>query len=385
MSKRIAGSVVVITGASTGIGRATALEFARLQAAVVVISRREPVLQRLVQQCERMGGRALAIAADVTDEELIKAAARKAVEVFGRIDVWVNNAAVTLFGRLEDLPLDAYRRVIDVNLFGYIHGARAVLPHFRDQGYGTLINISSVAGKIGQPYTSAYTASKFAIVGLSESLRMELRDAPDIHVCTLLPASIDTPLFQHGANFSGRGVKPMQPVYSAEQVADAIVAAVRHPQREITVGNAGRLGLLAHAIAPGLVERAFPGRVDKDHFQERAALRGTGNLFEPMDEYETVSGGWRAERRSRFFPRMLLAAGALALGATGLLLAARFGAVDCLDDSLPGAFRGFGQYCETDSLPCRLRFICCDGARTRELSGWARLPAARRHAAVAGV
>jgi NAD(P)-dependent dehydrogenase (short-subunit alcohol dehydrogenase family) len=192
MPGSISDAVIVITGASTGIGRAAALEFARLRAAVV-ISRREPVLQRLAQQCETSGGRALAIAADVTDSEAMKSVARRTIETFGTIDVWINNAAVTLFGRLEDSPLDAYRKVIETNLFGYVHGARAVLPHFRDQGHGTLINISSVVGKIGQSYTSAYTASKFAIVGLSESLRMELADAPDIHVCTVLPASIATP------------------------------------------------------------------------------------------------------------------------------------------------------------------------------------------------
>lgn len=321
MSRKIAESVIVITGASTGIGRAAALELARLKAAVVVISRREPVLQRLAQQCERIGGRALAIAADVTDEEAMKAAARKTVEAFGKIDVWVNNAAVTLFGRLEQLPMDAYHRVIEVNLFGYVHGARAVLPYFRDQGHGTLINIASVVGKIGQPYTSAYTASKFAIVGFAASLRMEVRDAPDIHVCTVLPASIDTPLFQHGANFSGRSVKPMEPVYSAAQVARAIVGAVRHPRHEIAVGNAGRLGLLAHAVAPSVVEAIFAEHVDKQHFRKRAASPVNGNLFEPMNEHEMVDGGWRDERHSGLSARMLLGAAVLAVGAAGLLLA----------------------------------------------------------------
>jgi short-subunit dehydrogenase len=319
MPGRISDAVIVITGASTGIGRAAALEFARLRAAVVVISRREPVLQRLAQQCETSGGRALAIAADVTDPEAMKSVARRTIETFGTIDVWINNAAVTLFGRLEDSPLDAYRKVIETNLFGYVHGARAVLPHFRDQGHGTLINISSVVGKIGQSYTSAYTASKFAIVGLSESLRMELADAPDIHVCTVLPASIDTPLFQHGANFSGRAVKPMEPVYSAGEVARALVAMVRHPRREVIVGTAGKLGLMAHAIAPGVVERVFRQRVDKQHFQERAAPPHKGNLFEPLYQYETVSGGWRARRDGHSSAGKLLGAAALALG-VGLLV-----------------------------------------------------------------
>ena len=194
MTREIGNTVVVITGASTGIGRAAALKFAGQGATVVVSGRREPVLQRLAEHCEKLGGRALAIPADVTDQEAIKSLARRAIETFGRIDVWVNNAAVTLFARIEEAPYEAYRKVIETNLFGYIHGARAVLPYFRKQGSGTLINVSSVVGKIGSPFVSAYTTSKFGIVGLSKSLRMELQDAPDIHVCTVLPASIDTPL-----------------------------------------------------------------------------------------------------------------------------------------------------------------------------------------------
>jgi NAD(P)-dependent dehydrogenase (short-subunit alcohol dehydrogenase family) len=176
MPRKIADSVVVITGASTGIGRAAALKFAPQGATVVVSGRREQVLQRLAEHCEKLGGRALAIPADVTDQEAIKSLARRVIETFGRIDVWVNNAAVTLFARIEEAPYEAYRRVIETNLFGYIHGARAVLPYFRKQGSGTLINVSSVVGKLGSPFVSAYTTSKFGIVGLSESLRMELQD-----------------------------------------------------------------------------------------------------------------------------------------------------------------------------------------------------------------
>ncbi|HET6518579.1 MAG TPA: SDR family NAD(P)-dependent oxidoreductase, partial [Geminicoccaceae bacterium] len=121
-----------------------------------------------------------------------------------RIDVWVNNAAVTLFGRLEETPPEVFDRVIRTNLFGYIYGARAVVPYFREQGSGTLTNVSSIVAYAGQPYTSAYVMTKAAIRVFGECLRQELLDAPDIHVCTVLPASSDTPLFQHGANYTGR-------------------------------------------------------------------------------------------------------------------------------------------------------------------------------------
>jgi short-subunit dehydrogenase len=321
MPREIADSVIVITGASTGIGRASALKFAQLGATVAVTSRREDVLRRLAESCEKLGGRALAMAADVADQQAIEKLASRITETFGRIDVWINNAAVTLFGRFEDTPPDAYRRVIETNLFGCIHGARAVLPHFRERGSGILINISSGLGRIGSPFVSAYAASKFAIIGLSESLRMELQDTPDIHVCTVLPGAIDTPLFQHGANFTGRAVKPIEPIYSAEKVADALVDLVCHPRREIVVGSVAKLGLMMHAIAPELSERIYARQVEQKHFQDRPAPLSEGNLFKPMVEYGTVSGGWRARSSSRFSSKAVLCA--TTMGTVLALLIAR--------------------------------------------------------------
>src|SRR5690606_21511524 len=143
------------------------------------------------------------------------------------------------------------RRVIETNLFGYVHGARTALPYFREQGCGTLINVASAVAAAPQPYTSAYVASKFAIRGLSDCLRMELSldHVPDIHVCTVLPATVDTPLFQHAANYTGRAVQAMPPVYAAERVARAIVDLVTSPEREVFVGNAGRLMALQYQLA----------------------------------------------------------------------------------------------------------------------------------------
>ena len=287
------GKTIVITGASSGIGRATALAFAKKKANVVLVARRENALKDLAGECEQLGGKALIVPADVTDENAMKNVAHRAIETYGKIDVWVNDAAVTLFGRFEETPSEAFRRVMETNFFGYVNGARAVMPHFREKGRGTLINVSSVAGEVAQPYTSAYTASKSAINAFAESLRMETTDLPEVHVSTVLAASIDTPLFQHGANYTGRAVKPMAPVYKAEEVASRIVSLAEHPKREVVVGGAGRLLLAMQAFMSPLVERMMAKKVETGHFQERPAPISEGNLFKPVDQWTGISGGWR--------------------------------------------------------------------------------------------
>ncbi len=314
MKRKIEDCVVVITGASSGIGRATALMLARHGATVVLTARREQALRDVATECEQLGGRAFVVSADVTDQEAVHHVARQAIENFGRIDVWVNNAAVTLFGRLEETPYEACRRVLETNLFGTMHGARAALPYFREQGSGTMINVSSQIGKVGSPYVGLYSTSKFAVNGLSESLRMELRDAPGIHVCTVLAASIDTPLFQHAANYTGRAVKPMDPVYSPQQVATTIMNLIRVPRREVAVGNAGRALMAMRTVAPALAERMVARQVDRDHFAERSAPAGDGNLFEPMTIWNTVGGGWQRPEETKTRKAFGLAAAGVGIG-----------------------------------------------------------------------
>jgi NAD(P)-dependent dehydrogenase (short-subunit alcohol dehydrogenase family) len=310
------GSVVVITGASSGIGRATALRFARKRARLVLAARSTEALEAVAKDCRKRGAKAIVVPTDVTDPEAVQALAARAVDEFGRLDVWVNNAAVSVFGRITDVPLKDFQRVLDVNVSGYVHGARAALPHLRNQGSGVLINVSSIVGEIAQPYTAAYSMSKAAVRALGVSIRWELRldGATGIKVCTVMPATIDTRFFQHAANYTGRQVVAMPPVYTPQRVARAIVKLSRKPKRETVVGPGGRLLALQHKFTPGAVDGTMAVQVDKTHLSRHgAAPDSTGNLYQPSEEGRkgSVEGGWGGRRRTaqrRAFTGLLVTA-----------------------------------------------------------------------------
>ena len=181
------GASVVITGASSGIGRAAALAFARRGASVILAARRAEELDDLARECRSLDGKALPVRTDVTDPDAVFGLAKAADDAFGRIDVWINNAGSGVFGPYQDAPLDLHRRTIELNLLGGMYGAYAVLPYFLRQGSGTLITNISLGGWAPAPFAAAYSASKFGLRGFTASLRQELRRYPHIHVCSVFP------------------------------------------------------------------------------------------------------------------------------------------------------------------------------------------------------
>jgi NAD(P)-dependent dehydrogenase (short-subunit alcohol dehydrogenase family) len=280
--RKLSDAAVVLTGASSGIGRSTALAMADEGASLVLAARDADALERVAEECHRKGVAVVAVPTDTADEAAVQDLAAQAVAEFGRIDVWVNNAGVILYGHFEDTPSDAYRRVIETNLFGQIHGSRAALPHFRRQGSGVLINMSSVWGRVTSPYVSAYVTSKFAVRAFSECLRQELQDADDIHVVTILPQAVKTPMFSRAGNFSGRRVKQLPVARPADEIAKRIVWCSEDPKREVTDRRFGRLIEIAHAVAPALWERLSPFMFERLAFHDERSPPSSGNLFDPV-------------------------------------------------------------------------------------------------------
>jgi NAD(P)-dependent dehydrogenase (short-subunit alcohol dehydrogenase family) len=302
----LSDSVVVITGASSGIGRAAAYAFAREGSRLVLAARTPAALRTVAEEVERMGAAAIAIPTDVRDEAAVRALAHGAVERFGSLDVWVNCAGVIAYGRFEEVPSEVFRAVIETNLFGQVHGARAALERFQAQHSGVLINLASVWGRVTTPDVSAYVTSKFAVRAFSECLRHELRDIPDIDVATILPQAVDTPIFAHAANYAGRAVRPVPPMVDPHEVARGIVRCARTPTREVTYKRAGRALELLHSFAPGLYGRILPAAFEAGNYGGRPMAPTAGQVLvaEPGDR--RVDGAWRRRGR-RELARALVA------------------------------------------------------------------------------
>lgn len=245
--------VVVITGASAGIGRATAIRFAREGATIVLAARSRERLERLAERLEhRFGVEVLFVPCDVRDRGQVEELAEAAIATFGRIDVLVNNAGYGLYGRIEDTPDEAFRDLLETNVLGVHHAIRAVLPHMRRRASGHIVNVGSVVGKRSWPYHGAYAASKFALTGLTQALRGELAGS-GVSVSLVLPASTDTEFFANAPTYSSEySPAPLGPVQTPGQVARAIVRSVRHPSAEVHMQPLMRIAHVLSEVFPGL-------------------------------------------------------------------------------------------------------------------------------------
>ncbi len=317
MPRPLEEAVVAITGASSGIGRAAALRLARRGASLALCARSAEPLAAVAAECKAVGAEVTLMALDVADEAAVERFAGQAVDRFGRLDVWVNNAGVIAYGAFEEIPSEVFRQIIETNLMGQVHGARAALRRFRVQGSGVLINMSSVWGRVSTPQVTPYVVSKNAVRAFSECLSGELAGEEGIHVATMVPQAVDTPIFAHAANYSGHRVRPIPPILDVEEVASGIEACAENPKREVNYGQSGRALEILYATAPSLYRRVA----------HRAFVRGTmapvpappmpGNVLSGAAPYAT-DGGWR-ERR----PALRRAFAAAAFGALAGLAGAR--------------------------------------------------------------
>jgi len=279
--KPIDQQVIVITGASSGIGLATAAAAAQRGAIVALLARSEQTLHELVDDINASGGRAIAIAVDVGDIDAMQAAAQAVVTEFGRIDTWVNNAGVSIYGMLENTNLDDARRLFDTNFWGVVHGSLVALPHLRANG-GVLVNVGSEVSEAVVPLQGIYTASKHAVKGFTDTLRVELENVEDANVCIVLiqPTAVNTPFPEHARNTMPREPKLPTPQIDPGQVADAILHAAEKGGRDVKVGAMARVNTAASYLFPKLADRMSAKQVDRQQ-RDEMPRNPMGTLYTP--------------------------------------------------------------------------------------------------------
>ncbi|AWB46490.1 oxidoreductase [Paenibacillus sp. CAA11] len=279
---------VVITGASSGFGKGVALKLARQGFNLVLAARRTALLEELAQEC----GSAVAVTTDVSKPEEVARLAQTAIDSFGGIDVWINNAGIGAIGSFTDIPLEDHIRIAEINVIGVINGSHYALRQFKQQKFGTLINLASIAGKIPFPFYPSYSASKFAVLGLSGALhqKMELEGYDDIHVCSVSPWATDTPWFDHAGNYSGHEAQ-MKPLDDPEDVIDAIVKLIDEPKESIEVGALTKGSFLSSNLAPGLTENFNAKYIYKVIQEAPPAPPTSGSLHKPMASGTDISAG----------------------------------------------------------------------------------------------
>ena len=288
--KKLDEQVIVITGASSGIGLATARMAARKGARLVLAARNEEALQRLGDELRSRGARAVTLVADVGNEEDVQRIEQTALEQFGGFDTWINNAAVSMYGPLLDVPVEDEQQLFETNYWGMVYGSRVAAKRLREHG-GALINVASTNADTAAPLQGTYSASQHAIKGYTNALRMELdAESAPVSVTLVKPGPIDTPFARHARNHMNKAPRLTPPVYAPEVAAEAILFCAENPRRNITVGGGGKLFAVASKFAPRITDKVMSTLGWQLQRGERPRGDSGDSLYRPAEDLEERGG-----------------------------------------------------------------------------------------------
>src|SRR5215218_1671503 len=286
---------VLVTGASSGIGRATALGLAERGARIVLVARgREPLEEAAAEARAADAGEVLVCPADVTDEDALRTAVDAALRRFGRLDGVIHAAQVMAYGTIEELPKDVFERVVDTSLHGTANVARVVLPVFREQGAGHLVVVNSLLGSVATPLMGSYIAAKWGQLGLVRVLQQETRDAPGVKVSAVQPGGVDTPIYFQAASWTGSTGRPPPPVYTPQRVARTVLSTLDRPRRVVQAGFLNPVVKAGFTLFPGLYDYLVGPLLHRVAIANDEVPPRDGNVFESRPEGNATEGRWRS-------------------------------------------------------------------------------------------